>query len=145
MTPYERVYEAFLAKILEDEWENWEPADIEADLRQILEGAIPLFKFPRVSLERDEKGFKEDLSNTEIQILATYMKCEWLNRNILTWENVKPMYAERDFSPGNLLGKLIDALAAERLAASRLERNYYRSIDGRPFNYGRLAGGKDGQ
>ena len=34
--------------------------DIEADLRQILEGAIPLFKFPRVSLERDENGFKED-------------------------------------------------------------------------------------
>lgn len=145
MTPYERIYEAFLAKILEDEWENWEPADVEADLRQILEGAIPLFKFPRVSLERDEDGFKEVLSNMEIQILATYMKCEWLNRSILTWENVKPMYAERDFSPGNLLGRLIDTLAAERLTASRLERNYYRSIDGRPFNYGRLAGGKDGQ
>jgi hypothetical protein len=30
--------------------------------------------------------------------LATYMKCEWLNRTILTWENVKPLYEERDFS-----------------------------------------------
>jgi hypothetical protein len=23
MTPYTKVYEAFLARILEDEWENW--------------------------------------------------------------------------------------------------------------------------
>lgn len=143
MTPYEDVYAAFLAKMLEDEWENWSQEEVEEDLRQILEGAIPFFKFPRVSLERDSNGFLNTLSNNEIQILATYMKCEWLNRSILTWENIKPMYAERDFSPGNLLGRLVDTLAAERINASRLERNYYRSISGRSFNYGNLAGGKN--
>jgi hypothetical protein len=46
------------------------------------------------------------LSNFEIQILAGYMKCEWLERTILSWENVKPLYVERDFSQANLLDKL---------------------------------------
>ena len=43
-------------------------------------------------------AFVEELTSEEIQILATYMKCEWLNRSIMTWENVKPLYEERDFS-----------------------------------------------
>ena len=45
MTPYQKVYDAFLAKILEDEWENWSQEETEADLREILEGALPYFKF----------------------------------------------------------------------------------------------------
>ena len=55
--------------------------------------------------ETGEENFADDLNNEEIQILATYMKCEWLNRTILTWENVKPLYEERDFSQANLLDK----------------------------------------
>nr|DAE11706.1 MAG TPA: hypothetical protein [Siphoviridae sp. ct2vX3] len=98
MTPYFKVYEAFLARILEDEWQDWLIEEAEADWRQILEAALPWFKFPRVSLEHDENGFVDDLSNQEIQIIANYMKCEWLNRCLLTWENVKPLYQERDFS-----------------------------------------------
>jgi hypothetical protein len=72
----------------------------------ILEAALPWFKFPRVSLEHDDEGFSGDLRPVEIQIIANYMKCEWLNRCILTWENVKPLYVERDFSQANLLDKL---------------------------------------
>ena len=105
MTSYEVIYDAFLVKMLDDEWGFWTDEELKADLRGLLEGAIPWFKFPRVSLERGDGGFKEDLSNEEIQILATYMKCEWLNRNILTWENIKPLYEERDFSQANLLAK----------------------------------------
>jgi len=41
------------------------------------------------------------------------MKCEWLNRTILTWENVKPLYVERDFSQANLIDKFNQMLAAE--------------------------------
>ena len=106
MTPYWKVYGAFLSKTLEDEWGQWMPEETEADMRMILEGAIPYFKFPRVSLERNEEGFVEDLTPQEIQILSVYMKCEWLNRSIMTWENVKPLYEERDFSQANLLDKL---------------------------------------
>ena len=105
MTPYQKVYDAFLVKMLEDEWVNWTEEEVSQDLKGILEGAISWFKFPRVSLDRDDNGFINDLDNEEIQILACYMKCEWLNRTILTWENVKPLYEERDFSQANLLDK----------------------------------------
>lgn len=140
MTPYQKVYDAFLVKMLEDEWVNWTEEEISQDLRGILEGAISWFKFPRISLDRDDNGFINDLDNEEIQILACYMKCEWLNRTILTWENVKPLYEERDFSQANLLDKFNQLLEAEKYNALKLERIYYRSIKGRPFKYSNLAG-----
>jgi hypothetical protein len=106
MTPFSKVYDAFLSRILEDEWQNWLIEEAQQDWFQIMSNAITWFKFPRVSLEFDENGFVDDLSNEEIQIIADFMKCEWLNRCIMTWENVKPMYEERDFSQANLLDKL---------------------------------------
>lgn len=139
-TAYQTVFDAFLSKILDDEWAHWEWEEIKVDLRELLEGAIPWFKFPRVSLERDENGFKEELTNNEIQIIATYMKCEWLNRTIMTWENIKPLYDERDFSQANLLSKFMDALEKEKYNALKLERVYYRSINQKPFDYTKLAG-----
>ena len=141
MTPYFKVYEAFLARILEDEWQDWLIEEAEADWRQILEAALPWFKFPRVSLEHDENGFVDDLSHQEIQIIANYMKCEWLNRCLLTWENVKPLYQERDFSQANLIDKLDEAIKQERANALAMESIYYRSRDGKPFNYSSMAGG----
>ena len=140
MTSYQVIYDSFLSKILDDEWVNWEEYEVEEDLRTLLEGAIPYFKFPRKDLSRDDEGFLEDLDNEEIQILATYMKCEWLNRTILTWENVKPLYEERDFSQANLLDKFNQLLQKEEKKAQKLESIYYRSIKNRPFDYGRLSG-----
>ena len=69
MTSYWKVYEAFLAKTLEDEWGDWTIEETEEDMRQLLESAIPYFKFPRVSFDRNEEGFVEDLNPEEIQIL----------------------------------------------------------------------------
>ena len=89
----------------------------------------------------DGRFFEGDLGVQEIEILATYMKCEWLNRSILTWENVKPEYVERDFSKANLIDKLNNTLTEERKEARRLEAIYYRSVDGKPFNFKKLAGG----
>ena len=140
MTSLEEVYDAFLVKILDDEWVMWDESDMEDDWYGLLQSAIPQFKFPRISLEiEDDDHFVEDLSNEEIQILATYMKCEWLNRTILTWENVKPLYEERDFSQANLLDKFNQTLAAEKKNAVRLESSYYRSVNNKPFDYTQLA------
>lgn len=143
MTPVQSVYDAFLTKMLDDEWLNWASEEMVEDWKTILLGALPWFKFPRVSLEIiTEDGidfFSEDLNNEEIQILASYMKCEWLNRTILTWENVKPLYEERDFSQANLLDKFNQTLAAEKKNAAKLESVYYRSINRKPFGYRNLA------
>lgn len=139
MTPYKKVYDAFLARILEDEWDNWLLDEATADWRQLLDMAVPHFKFPRVSLEQTEDGFSGDLSTVEIQILANFMKVEWLNRCIMTWENVKPMYEERDFSQANLLDKLEKMLTAEKTNAEKMESIYYRSRNGKPFDFTQLA------
>ena len=139
MTPFDKVYEAFLSKILDDEWEGWDEEDIERDLFSLLEVAIARFKFPRISLDHTTEGFTENLTNDEVQILATYMKCEWLNRNILTWENVKPLYSERDFSQANLIDKFNKMLVSEQNRAKALEASYYRSVNKKPFDYTRLA------
>ena len=140
MTPLQTVYDAFLATMLEDEWQLWEDYEVQQDLRAILSTALPQFRFPRVDLTINGDSFISELSNTEIQILARYMKCEWLNRSILTWENIKPLYEERDFSMANMLDKLYDSLAYEKKEAKRIESIYYRSIDNKPFNYSKLAG-----
>lgn len=139
MTSYDEVYNAFHVRILEDEWENWLIEEAERDWRLIMEAAIPWFKFPRVSLARDDSGFSGDLGSEEVQIIANFMKCEWLNRCILTWENIKPLYTERDFSPANLLDKLKNTLESERKFAEKMESIYYRSVKGKPFNYSKLA------
>ena len=140
MTPLQNVYDAFFAKMLEDEWANWTEDELTQDLLEILKGAIPWFKFPRVDLTIEGDSFVGDLNNQEIQILATYMKCEWLNRTILTWENVKPLYEERDFSQANLIDKFIKLLEQEKRNALDLERIYYRVVKGKPFDYSKLAG-----
>ncbi len=142
MTSLQLVYDAFLSKITEDEWATWTEEELKADWRSLLDAAIPYFKFPRVSLEIDEEeeAFVDDVTNEEIQILAQLMKCEWLNRSIMTWENVKPLYVERDFSQANLLDKLKGLLEEERYNALKLERVYYRSRNNKPYNYAGLAG-----
>ena len=139
MTSFDVVYTAFLSKMLDDEWENWTEEEVERDLFTLLQDAVVRFKFPRVSLDFDEHGFVDNLSNEEVQILACYMKCEWLNRTILTWENVKPLYTERDFSQANLIDKFNAMLAAEQKQAARLEAIYYRSVNKKPFAYRQLA------
>lgn len=140
-TPCSRIYKAFLSRILEDEWEHWLQEEAEADWYEIMNAAIPWFKFPRHSLDHNTEEFDEDLTEMEVQIIANYMKCEWLNRCIMTWENIKPLYEEKDFSQANLLDKLNKALVSERKYALKMESYYYRSVDGKPYKYSSLAGG----
>ena len=143
MTPCSRIYKAFLSRILEDEWENWLQEEAEEDWYEIMEAAITWFKFPRIDLTHTKEGFDEDLTNQEIQIIANYMKCEWLNRCIMTWENIKPLYEEKDFSQANLIDKLTKALKEEREKAKIYESYYYRSVNGKPYKYSSLAGSVD--
>jgi hypothetical protein len=154
MTSYDVVYSAFLSKVTADDWANEYEETVDGllptenakeDLRQILENALPYFKFPRTSLTRNEEGFENDLSPEEIAIISEYMKVEWLDRTIHTWENVKVMYDERDWSPANLLKQFISLLERSEQKALRLERLYSRSITGedgmkKPFDFSQLAG-----
>lgn len=144
MTPVTDIYDAFLQKITEDEWGYWTEEEVKEDLAGILTSARPWFKFPKVDLTivtdgNGEQMFAGDLGFMETQILSTYMKCEWLNRCLMSWENVKPLYEERDFSQANLIDKFRGMLKEEKTNALKLEQIYYRSIDSKPFDYNAMT------
>ena len=108
-TLFLKVYDAFLARITADEWTlEEELAIVERDWQELLRMAIFRFKYPRISLEVEEiqeseaqnphqlkmYQFVEDLNNDEIQLLALYMKHEWVKRCIASWENIRQLYAD---------------------------------------------------
>ena len=133
-TPFLKVYDAFLARITADEWTlEEELAIVERDWQELLKMAIARFKYPRVSLEFEEVSaadiedsapqlkiyqFKNDLTNAEIQVLATIMKHEWIRRCVASWEHIGTLYTSKDFSAANHLDKLND-----------LESNVRREVD----------------
>lgn len=96
-TPFLKVYDAFLARITADEWTlEEELAIVERDWQELLKMAIYRFKYPRVSLDidTDTSTFINDITNDEIQLLALYMKHEWVKRCIASWENIRQLYAD---------------------------------------------------
>lgn len=142
LTPYQTVYDAFLAKIEEDEW-AWadDAATVEADWKALLDSALAYIKFPRVNLyEQDSTGFINQLGAQEIQLIANYMKVAWLDRDIHSWEKIRDQYGESDFSQANYLDKLTKLLETSLKTADRLQHAYYRAPNGSPFQYSKLAG-----
>lgn len=143
------VYDAFLAKVNEDDWSHcFSEDDLKwflQDWRAILNSALPYFKFPRCSVEIDEEtqSFKDtNMSQDEIQVIAVYMKYEWLSRTVDSWENIKTQYDEKDFSQANLLKTFIQLKEQAFETAAHLERMYYRSPGRQSFKFRKLAGGK---
>ena len=147
-TPLLKVYDAFLARITADEWTlEEELAIVERDWRQLLKMSIFRFKYPRVSLDIEEVDempqFTEDLTNNQIQLLALYMKHEWVKRCIASWQNIRQLYADKDFSQANHLDKLNKLEAAIALEVQHAEGIYDRSREKRPADlFKRLAGKK---
>ena len=150
-TPFLSVYNAFLARITADEWTlEEELAIVERDWQELLSMAIFCFQYTRVSLEIEEsidendvttKQFVNDLTNDEIQLLALYMKHEWVKRCIASWENIRQLYADKDFSQANHLDKLNKLEAAIALEVHKAEGIYDRSRSKRPADiFKRLAG-----
>ena len=158
-TPFLKVYEAFLARITADEWSLEEEfAIVERDWQQLLDMAIFRFKYPRVSLNKIEFDpnpidcidktfsycFEGDLSQDEIQLLALYMKHEWVKRCIASWENIRQLYADKDFSQANHLDKLNKLQEAVADEVHRAEGIYDRSRNKRPASlFKKLAGKKN--
>ena len=157
-TPLLKVYDAFLARITADEWTlEEELAIVERDWQELLKMAIFRFKYPRVDLEIVEVEptieepsqlkiyeFSNDLTNDEIQILALYMKHEWIKRCIASWENIRQLYADKDFSQANHLDKLNKLEAAVNDEIHAAEGIYDRSREKRPAElFKKLAGKKN--
>ena len=155
-TPLIKVYDAFLARITADEWTlEEELAIVERDWQELLRMAIFRFKYPRIDLSMellssgndetvDQYQFVNDLTNDEIQILALFMKHEWIKRCIASWENIRQLYASKDFSQANHLDKLNKLEAAVALEIHKALGIYDRSRSKRPADlFKKLAGKKN--
>ena len=155
-TPFLKVYDAFLARITADEWTlEEELAIVERDWQELLRIGIFRFKYPRISLEIEEVEteqekqlpryqFVNDLTNDEIQLLALYMKHEWIKRCIASWENIRQLYADKDFSQANHLDKLNKLESAVNDEIHKFEGIYDRSRNKRPAElFKKLAGKKN--
>lgn len=146
-TPFQAIYDSFLARISSDEWVLPDEMYIaQRDWFEFLKMAIFRFRFPRKSLEydTDQMAFKEELDDAEIQMLAIYMKHEWVKRCVASWEEIKMLYSNKDFSQANHLDKLIKLSEQLELECVKSSATYYRSINGRPYDYTKLAGKKRG-
>lgn len=154
-TPCVAVYDAFLARITADEWTLEEELSIvERDWQELLRMAVFRFKYPRIGLEIEEitsedgnvvqYQFKNDITDDEIQVLAIYMKHEWIKRCIASWENIRQLYADSDFSQANHLDKLLKLEATTELEARRALGIYDRAREKRPADlFKKLAGKKN--
>lgn len=142
-TPFKVLFDSFLARIESQDWVIPEQIEIaERDWIQLLKIAIFQFRFPRVSLEfnEDEKVFLNEIGNPQIQVLATIMKHQWIKRCIASWEQIKMLYSNKDFSQANHLDKLIKLSDQVYVQVIKALATYSRSINGKPFNYAVFAG-----
>ena len=157
-TPFLKVYDAFLARITADEWTlEEELAIVERDWQELLKMAIARFKYPRVSLDFEEVNpadtedsspqlkiyqFREDITNDEIQLLALYMKHEWIKRCVASWEHIGQLYTSKDFSMANHLDKLNDLQVAVLKEVEEQQDIYDRSRGKAPAEIFRQLAGK---
>jgi GTPase Era involved in 16S rRNA processing len=125
-TAFSVIYNRFLGKITDDMYLELTPLDTIRDLRNLLIEAIPGFEFPRKRLDKyilslstksaseitesdfviDSNGdmstvetsmFEEELSDEEVNILATLMLINWTQRQITSIENTRMKYSGSDF------------------------------------------------
>lgn len=144
-TSLQQVYDCFLSKIEADDWMLTDEISMEvkADWKMLLNAAIMQFRYPHVSLKYDDysEEFEEELSNDEIQILAYLMKLEWMRRCLATWDNIRQLYSDKDFSQANFLDKLDKTINQVQAESRYLLDRYDRSIEYKPNSiFGKLAG-----
>ena len=146
-TQFSEVYDFLLAKTDAKEWAWTEDLEIlQADWQMLLRMAIQSFLFPRISLEvatdeeTGETGFIETITDAEKQVLATYMKHEWLKRSITNWKNIEMLYHDKDFKisgKASHLNALINLEAVYDEECKKIANKYSRKV----FDYTNLAGG----
>lgn len=145
-TELQEVYDFLLAKTDAKEWAWTEDEEVlQADWKMLLRMAIQDFLFPRVSLEfeEDENGeivFANTITDAEKQVLATYMKHEWLKRCITNWKNIEMLYHDKDFKisgKASHLNALINLEATYDEECKKMANKYSRRV----FDYTSLAGG----
>jgi len=94
------VYQRFLSKIKSDSYlAGLDEEDLEDELFNLLESAVPLILFPKTSLTMDiaNKKFYVPLPAVLVDLVAEAMVTEWLGRQINDLELIELKYSTKDF------------------------------------------------
>ena len=147
-TPYTTVFDAYFAKVKDDIYSIMDKEELEIELIKILEAALPRFLYPKIDLSlRDDEimEFEEDLSNEEIQILASLMLLVWAESKLADIEVTRQVFRDHDFqltSQASHLRALI-ALKSDLKTSCRDLMHAYSKVKNRKPNFSGLAGGSD--
>ena len=143
-TSFSKVYELFLSKITDDMYMELTLEDTLKILKQLLISALPKFEFPRQSLKYEEMSsfqysedsdietqfyFLNQLTEEEMNIIATYMIVEWIGQQLASIENVRMKYSGSDFkftSLANHMQKLLQMKKDYERQGLHLQRLYKR-------------------
>lgn len=132
MTSLNEIYNTFLSKVTDDMYMEMTADETYNMLFELFKSALPWFEFPRFNLQNysEELGsYMVDLTQEEINIIATYMIVEWMGQQLATVELVRMKYSGSDFkftSQANHMHKL-NALKKEyERIGFHLQRLYKR-------------------
>ena len=132
MTLFSTIYSAFFAKITDDMYMELTEADTHKIVGDIFRSALPWFEFPRVDIYNYDEELEEyniDLTNEEINIIATYMVVEWIGQQLASVELTRMKYSGSDFkftSQANHLAKLTTLRKEYERQGFHLQRLYKR-------------------
>ena len=132
MTDFTIVYKRFYSKITDDMYMELDEAETDALLEELLINALPWFEFPRVNIENYDllrRRFNIDLSNEEINIIATYMMLGWFDQQLASVEVARMKFSGSDFkftSQANHMSKLKELRKEYERIGLHLQRLYKR-------------------
>ena len=155
-TPFSMIYDSFLTKLTDDMYMELNELDTYRLLEKLLMNAVHKFEFPRFDItdyeetEVDDVGtyegmdsdnmevptiiyngghFNSELTQEEINIIATYMVVEWLSQQLASVENTRMKASGSDFkftSQANHMAKLTALKDHYTTEGFHLQRLYSR-------------------
>ena len=132
MTLLSTIYDTFLSKITDDMYMELTAAETYNMLNNLFESALHWFEFPRFDLYSYNLILGEynvDLTQEEINIIATYMIVEWMGQQLATVELIRMKYSGSDFkftSQANHIHKLTNLKKEYERKGFHLQRLYKR-------------------
>ena len=130
-TDFNIIYTRFYSKITDDMYMELDRVQTDALLEELLINALPWFEFPRVSLQYStaKHCFRYELSDEEVNIIATYMVLGWFDQQLASVEVARMKFSGSDFkftSQANHMAKLKDLRKEYERIGFHLQRLYKR-------------------
>lgn len=130
-TDFNIVYTRFYSKITDDMYMELDRVQTDALLEELLINALPWFEFPRVSLQYStiKHCFRYELSDEEVNIIATYMVLGWFDQQLASVEVSRMKFSGSDFkftSQANHMAKLKELRKEYERIGFHLQRLYKR-------------------